>query len=116
MLVQCGVFEVFRVSYIYVVIKLFQGNLNYRVVFVIYRYIYYVFDFGNGFNVIKGNSDRFLNDNQWYNVVIIRDNSNIYSLKVDIKVVIQVINGVKNLDLKGKFCKEVYFFQSIVYN
>jgi len=64
-----------------------------------------VFDLGNGPNVIKGNSDRPLNDNQWHNVVITRDNSNTHSLKVDTKVVTQVINGAKNLDLKGKFYK-----------
>lgn len=64
-----------------------------------------MFDLGNGPNVIKGNSDRPLNDNQWHNVVITRDNSNTHSLKVDTKVVTQVINGAKNLDLKGKFYK-----------
>ncbi|KAM7163851.1 neurexin 3 isoform 2-T2 [Macrochelys suwanniensis] len=64
-------------------------------------YIHYVFDLGNGPNVIKGNSDRPLNDNQWHNVVITRDNSNTHSLKVDTRVVTQVINGAKNLDLKG---------------
>lgn len=61
-----------------------------------------MFDLGNGPNVIKGNSDRPLNDNQWHNVVITRDNSNTHSLKVDTKMVTQVINGAKNLDLKGK--------------
>lgn len=64
-----------------------------------------MFDLGNGPNVIKGNSDRPLNDNQWHNVVITRDNSNTHSLKVDTKVVTQVINGAKNLDLKGKLYK-----------
>lgn len=64
-----------------------------------------MFDLGNGPNVIKGNSDRPLNDNQWHNVVITRDNSNTHSLKVDTKVVTQVINGAKNLDLKGRLCK-----------
>lgn len=71
----------------------------------VYSYIHYVFDLGNGPNVIKGNSDRPLNDNQWHNVVITRDNSNTHSLKVDTKMVTQVINGAKNLDLKGKFYK-----------
>lgn len=66
------------------------------------RYIHYVFDLGNGPNVIKGNSDRPLNDNQWHHVVITRDNSNTHTLKVDAKSVTQVINGAKNLDLKGK--------------
>ncbi|XP_056123161.1 neurexin 3a isoform X3 [Rhinichthys klamathensis goyatoka] len=64
-------------------------------------YIHYVFDLGNGPNVIKGNSDRALHDNQWHNVVITRDNSNVHTLKVDAKLVSQVVNGAKNLDLKG---------------
>ncbi|XP_053538930.1 neurexin 3a isoform X2 [Ictalurus punctatus] len=64
-------------------------------------YIHYVFDLGNGPNLIKGNSDRALHDNQWHNVVITRDNSNLHTLKVDAKVVSQVVNGAKNLDLKG---------------
>ncbi|TTG77881.1 Neurexin-3 [Bagarius yarrelli] len=64
-------------------------------------YIHYVFDLGNGPNLIKGNSDRALHDNQWHHVVITRDNSNLHTLKVDTKVVSQVVNGAKNLDLKG---------------
>ncbi|KAI5101999.1 neurexin 3a precursor, partial [Silurus meridionalis] len=64
-------------------------------------YIHYVFDLGNGPNLIKGNSDRALHDNQWHHVVITRDNSNLHTLKVDAKVVSQVVNGAKNLDLKG---------------
>ncbi|XP_076835087.1 neurexin 3a isoform X19 [Brachyhypopomus gauderio] len=64
-------------------------------------YIHYVFDLGNGPNLIKGNSDRALHDNQWHNVVITRDNSNLHTLKVDAKAVSQVVNGAKNLDLKG---------------
>ncbi|XP_055028356.2 neurexin 3a isoform X27 [Misgurnus anguillicaudatus] len=64
-------------------------------------YIHYVFDLGNGPNVIKGNSERALHDNQWHNVVITRDNSNVHTLKVDAKAVSQVVNGAKNLDLKG---------------
>ena len=66
-----------------------------------FRYINYVFDLGNGQNLIKGNSDRPLHDNQWHNVVITRDNSNLHTLKVDAKAVSQVVNGAKNLDLKG---------------
>ncbi|XP_037397900.1 neurexin 3a isoform X9 [Pygocentrus nattereri] len=64
-------------------------------------YIHYVFDLGNGPNLIKGNSDRALHDNQWHNVVITRDNSNLHILKIDAKAVSQVVNGAKNLDLKG---------------
>nr|XP_054490412.1 neurexin 3 isoform X6 [Agelaius phoeniceus] len=77
-----------------------DGN-DFIAVELVKGYIHYVFDLGNGPNVIKGNSDRPLNDNQWHNVVITRDNSNTHSLKVDTKVVTQVINGAKNLDLKG---------------
>ncbi|XP_073751763.1 neurexin 3 isoform X2 [Callorhinus ursinus] len=77
-----------------------DGN-DFIAVELVKGYIHYVFDLGNGPNVIKGNSDRPLNDNQWHNVVITRDHSNTHSLKVDTKVVTQVINGAKNLDLKG---------------
>ncbi|XP_061551518.1 neurexin 3a isoform X1 [Phycodurus eques] len=64
-------------------------------------YIHYVFDLGNGPNLIKGKSERALNDNQWHNVAITRDNSNTHTLKVDATVTSQSINGAKNLDLKG---------------
>ncbi|XP_078516118.1 neurexin 3 isoform X12 [Lissotriton helveticus] len=77
-----------------------DGN-DFIAVELVKGYIHYVFDLGNGPNVIKGNSERALNDNQWHNVVITRDNSNTHSLKVDTKMVTQVINGAKNLDLKG---------------
>ncbi|XP_035277688.1 neurexin-3-like isoform X15 [Anguilla anguilla] len=65
-------------------------------------YIHYVFDLGNGPSLLKGNNDRALNDNQWHNVVITRDNGNTHTLKVDAKSVSQVVNGAKNLDLKGE--------------
>ncbi|XP_068110564.1 neurexin 3 isoform X16 [Hyperolius riggenbachi] len=77
-----------------------DGN-DFIAVELVKGYIHYVFDLGNGPNVIKGNSERPLNDNQWHHVVITRDNSNTHSLKVDTKSVTQVINGAKNLDLKG---------------
>ncbi|XP_075700569.1 neurexin 3 isoform X13 [Rhinoderma darwinii] len=77
-----------------------DGN-DFIAVELVKGYIHYVFDLGNGQNVIKGNSDRPLNDNQWHHVVITRDNSNTHTLKVDAKAVTQVINGAKNLDLKG---------------
>ncbi|XP_070299415.1 neurexin-3a-like [Salvelinus sp. IW2-2015] len=77
-----------------------DGN-DFIAVELVKGYIHYVFDLGNGPNVIKGNSDRALHDNQWHNVVITRDNSNIHTLKVDAKVTSQVVNGAKNLDLKG---------------
>ncbi|XP_031746710.1 neurexin 3 isoform X11 [Xenopus tropicalis] len=78
-----------------------DGN-DFIAVELVKGYIHYVFDLGNGPNVIKGNSERPLNDNQWHNVVITRDNSNTHTLKVDTKAVTQVINGAKNLDLKGE--------------
>ncbi|XP_018583061.1 neurexin 3a isoform X13 [Scleropages formosus] len=77
-----------------------DGN-DFIAVELVKGYIHYVFDLGNGPNVIKGNSDRALHDNQWHNVVITRDNSNTHTLKVDAKAVSQVVNGAKNLDLKG---------------
>ncbi|XP_028293164.1 neurexin 3a isoform X2 [Gouania willdenowi] len=63
--------------------------------------IHYVFDLGNGPNLIKGKSLKALNDNQWHNVAITRDNSNTHTLKVDATTTSQSINGAKNLDLKG---------------
>ncbi|KAM4663092.1 LOW QUALITY PROTEIN: neurexin 3 [Discoglossus pictus] len=77
-----------------------DGN-DFIAVELVKGYIHYVFDLGNGPNVIKGNSERPLNDNQWHHVAITRDNSNTHTLKVDTKSVTQVINGAKNLDLKG---------------
>ncbi|XP_067099435.1 neurexin-3a-like [Osmerus mordax] len=77
-----------------------DGN-DFIAVELVKGYIHYVFDLGNGQNLIKGNSDRPLHDNQWHNVVITRDNSNLHTLKVDAKAVSQVVNGAKNLDLKG---------------
>uniref|UniRef100_A0A4W5KKD8 Neurexin 3a n=1 Tax=Hucho hucho TaxID=62062 RepID=A0A4W5KKD8_9TELE len=77
-----------------------DGN-DFIAVELVKGYIHYVFDLGNGPNVIKGNSDRALHDNQWHNVVITRDNSNMHTLKVDAKATTQLVNGAKNLDLKG---------------
>ncbi|XP_043552959.1 neurexin 3a isoform X34 [Chiloscyllium plagiosum] len=77
-----------------------DGN-DFIAVELVKGYIHYVFDLGNGPNVIKGNSEKSLSDNQWHNVVITRDNSNTHTLKVDARSVTQIINGAKNLDLKG---------------
>ncbi|XP_035274886.1 neurexin 3a isoform X13 [Anguilla anguilla] len=77
-----------------------DGN-DFIAVELVKGYIHYVFDLGNGPVLIKGNSDRALHDNQWHNVVITRDNNNIHTLKVDAKAVSEVVNGAKNLDLKG---------------
>lgn len=65
------------------------------------RYIHYVFDLGNGPSLMKGNSDKPLNDNQWHNVLISRDNNNVHILKIDSRTVTQHTNGARNLDLKG---------------
>lgn len=65
------------------------------------RYVHYVFDLGNGPSLMKGNSDKPLNDNQWHNVLISRDNNNVHILKIDSRTVTQHTNGARNLDLKG---------------
>lgn len=65
------------------------------------RYIHYVFDLGNGPSLMKGNSDKPLNDNQWHNVMISRDSNNVHILKIDSRTVTQHSNGARNLDLKG---------------
>ncbi|XP_053193512.1 neurexin-3b [Scomber japonicus] len=77
-----------------------DGN-DFIAVELVKGFIHYVFDLGNGPSLLKGNSDNPLNDNQWHNVVITRDASNIHTLKVDSKSVTQNVNGAKNLDLKG---------------
>ncbi|XP_044022304.1 neurexin 3a isoform X18 [Siniperca chuatsi] len=77
-----------------------DGN-DFIAVELVKGYIHYVFDLGNGPNLIKGKSERALNDNQWHNVAITRDNSNTHTLKVDAIATSQSINGAKNLDLKG---------------
>lgn len=55
---------------------------------------------------MKGNSDKPLNDNQWHNVVISRDNNNVHILKIDSRTVTQHANGARNLDLKGSSSKD----------
>uniref|UniRef100_A0A665WBC8 Neurexin 3a n=1 Tax=Echeneis naucrates TaxID=173247 RepID=A0A665WBC8_ECHNA len=77
-----------------------DGN-DFIAVELVKGYIHYVFDLGNGPNLIKGKSEKALNDNQWHNVAITRDNSNTHTLKVDATATSQSINGAKNLDLKG---------------
>ncbi|KAM7395743.1 hypothetical protein PAMA_007156 [Pampus argenteus] len=77
-----------------------DGN-DFIAVELVKGFIHYVFDLGNGPSLLKGNSDNPLNDNQWHNVVITRDASNVHTLKVDSKSVTQNVNGAKNLDLKG---------------
>lgn len=65
------------------------------------RFVHYVFDLGNGPSLMKGNSDKPLNDNQWHNVVVSRDANNVHTLKIDSRTVTQHSNGARNLDLKG---------------
>ncbi|KAM9355687.1 neurexin 3a isoform 2-T2 [Pholidichthys leucotaenia] len=78
-----------------------DGN-DFIAVELVKGYIHYVFDLGNGPILINGKSERALNDNQWHNVAITRDNSNTHTLKVDAVATSQTINGAKNLDLKGE--------------
>ncbi|KAM6985012.1 neurexin-2-like [Aplochiton taeniatus] len=78
-----------------------DGN-DFIVVELVKGYIHYVFDLGNGPSLMKGNSDKPLNDNQWHNVVVSRDESNVHILKIDSRTVTQHSNGAKNLDLKGE--------------
>ncbi|XP_068456858.1 neurexin-2-like isoform X5 [Clinocottus analis] len=75
---------------------------DFIVVELVKGYIHYVFDLGNGPSLMKGNSDKQLNDNQWHNVVISRDNNNVHILKIDSRTVTQHANGARNLDLKGE--------------
>ncbi|XP_069569428.1 neurexin-2-beta isoform X1 [Brachyistius frenatus] len=75
---------------------------DFIVVELVKGYIHYVFDLGNGPSLMKGNSDKPLNDNQWHNVVISRDNNNVHILKIDFRTVTQHANGARNLDLKGE--------------
>ncbi|KAL6087208.1 hypothetical protein STEG23_008292, partial [Scotinomys teguina] len=76
-------------------------------------YLHYVFDLGNGANLIKGSSNKPLNDNQWHNVMISRDTSNLHTVKIDTKITTQITAGARNLDLKsdlyiGGVAKETY--------
>lgn len=68
------------------------------------RYIHYVFNLGKGASLMKGNSEKPLNDNQWHNVIVSRDANNVHMLKIDSRMVTQHINGARNLDLKGMAC------------
>lgn len=64
-------------------------------------YLHYVSDLGNGAHLIKGNSNKPLNDNHWHNVIISRDTNNHHMVKIDTKITTQMTTGAKNLDLKG---------------
>lgn len=71
-------------------------------------YLHYVSDLGNGAHLIKGNSNKPLNDNHWHNVVISRDTNNLHTVKIDTKITTQTTTGAKNLDLKGALAKWIY--------
>ncbi|XP_036026684.1 neurexin-1 isoform X19 [Onychomys torridus] len=89
-----------------------DGN-DFIVVELVKGYLHYVFDLGNGANLIKGSSNKPLNDNQWHNVMISRDTSNLHTVKIDTKITTQITAGARNLDLKsdlfiGGVAKEAY--------
>uniref|UniRef100_A0A672R6H7 Neurexin-2-like n=1 Tax=Sinocyclocheilus grahami TaxID=75366 RepID=A0A672R6H7_SINGR len=75
---------------------------DFIVVELVKGYVHYVFDLGNGPSLMKGNSEKPLNDNQWHNVVVSRDTTNVHTLKIDSRTVTQHSNGARNLDLKGE--------------
>ncbi|XP_054653899.1 neurexin-1a-like isoform X17 [Dunckerocampus dactyliophorus] len=77
-----------------------DGN-DFIVVELVKGYLHYVSDLGNGAHLIKGNSNKPLNDNNWHNVIISRDANNLHTVKIDTKVTTQTTTGAKNLDLKG---------------
>ncbi|XP_060108582.1 neurexin-2-beta isoform X6 [Heteronotia binoei] len=80
-----------------------SGNGNdFIVVELVKGYIHYVFDLGNGPSLMKGNSEKPVNDNQWHNVIVSRDTNNVHTLKIDSRTVTQHSNGARNLDLKGE--------------
>uniref|UniRef100_A0A3B3RD11 Neurexin 1b n=1 Tax=Paramormyrops kingsleyae TaxID=1676925 RepID=A0A3B3RD11_9TELE len=89
-----------------------DGN-DFIVVELVKGYLHYVWDLGNGPSLIKGNSNKPLNDNHWHNVMISRDANNLHTVKIDTKVTTQISSGAKNLDLKGDLyigglAKEMY--------
>ncbi|XP_037388543.1 neurexin-1a-like isoform X5 [Pygocentrus nattereri] len=89
-----------------------DGN-DFIVVELVKGYMHYVADLGNGAHLIKGNSNKPLNDNHWHNVMISRDSNNLHTVKIDTKVTTQTTLGARNLDLKGDLyiggvAKEMY--------
>uniref|UniRef100_A0A8C1PIF3 Neurexin 1b n=1 Tax=Cyprinus carpio TaxID=7962 RepID=A0A8C1PIF3_CYPCA len=77
-----------------------DGN-DFVAVELVKGYLHYISDLGNGAYLIKGNSNKPLNDNQWHNVIISRDTNNLHTVKIDTKITTQTTVGAKNLDLKG---------------
>uniref|UniRef100_A0A8C4QD20 Neurexin 3a n=1 Tax=Eptatretus burgeri TaxID=7764 RepID=A0A8C4QD20_EPTBU len=74
----------------FIAIELVKGHIN------------YVFDLGNGPNLIQDKSRSPLNDNNWHNIIISKETNNLHTLKVDSFTNTDNVNGAKNLDLKGK--------------
>ncbi|XP_038666439.1 neurexin 1a isoform X35 [Scyliorhinus canicula] len=77
-----------------------DGN-DFIVIELVKGYLHYVFDLGTGPSLIKGNSDKLLNDNKWHNVLISRDTNNLHTVKINSKLITQNTVGARNLDLKG---------------
>ncbi|XP_072436989.1 neurexin 1a isoform X21 [Chiloscyllium punctatum] len=77
-----------------------DGN-DFIVIELVKGYLHYVFDLGTGPSLIKGNSDKPLNDNKWHNVLISRDMNNLHTVKINSKLITQNTVGARNLDLKG---------------
>ncbi|XP_059422828.1 neurexin-1a-like isoform X5 [Carassius carassius] len=77
-----------------------DGN-DFLAVELVKGFLHYISDLGNGAYLIKGNSNKPLNDNQWHNVIISRDTNNLHTVKIDTKITTQTTVGAKNLDLKG---------------
>ncbi|XP_069464476.1 neurexin-1 isoform X8 [Ambystoma mexicanum] len=89
-----------------------DGN-DFIVVELVKGYLHYVFDLGNGANLIKGSSNKPLNDHHWHNVMISRDTNNLHTVKIDTKITTQSTAGARNLDLKsdlyvGGVSKDMY--------
>ncbi|NP_001073453.1 neurexin 2b precursor [Danio rerio] len=85
---------------------------DFIVVELVKGFVHYVFDLGNGPSLMKGNSEKPLNDNQWHNVVVSRDTNDVHTLKIDSRTVTQHSNGARNLDLRelyiGGVAKSMY--------
>ncbi|CAH1263754.1 NRXN2 [Branchiostoma lanceolatum] len=64
-------------------------------------YLQYAFNLGDGATMMKGKSD-MLNDNEWHEVKITRDENLNHRLTIDDLAVQKTTKGSKNLDLKGE--------------
>nr|XP_039259128.1 neurexin-3a-like isoform X5 [Styela clava] len=65
-------------------------------------FIHYVYNLGNGAQIISTPDQQPINDNKWHSIRIVRDVSNTHTLSVDGTMVIHHGNDLRrNLDLKG---------------